>query len=101
MTNDSAAQSAGDDFPAWYSEEPLVLNARMILKFLTPEGSWRWTASEFEGETGFFTDLIGLEIELWCLAEDEVQYLKSKTGKPDECETFLVFQSVKDLMDDR
>jgi len=91
--------ASDDEFPAWYQEENQSLQARVVVKFIMPDGSQSWVAAEFEGDNLLFIDVIGVEIELWCFSDDELQYLRSDMGVPIERKTFFEFKSVDDLID--
>jgi len=42
-------------------------------KFFTPDSSWTWFATEFDGEDTFFALVVGFEVEMayWSLSELE------------------------------
>ena len=50
--------------PPLYANEDKGLEALAIVKFFTPDSSWTWYASEFDGEDVFFGLAVGVEAEL-------------------------------------
>ena len=105
MTKDTSldeslvSQNSSDEFPEWYSEENHKLDARAVLKFLTPDGSLSWVACDFDGEDILFGRVVGVEIELWSMSEGELQYLHCSSGTLIESKTYFEFKSLRDLMD--
>jgi len=47
-----------------YGGEEMDLNAKAQVKFFTPDSSWTWYATEFDGEDLLFGLVVGHEIEL-------------------------------------
>ena len=50
-----------EKLPELYSREELGLMALALVKFFTPDSSWTWYASEFDGEAVFFGLVDGLK----------------------------------------
>ena len=92
-------QGSNDEFPEWYQEEHRKLDARVVVKFHTPDGSLTWVAKKLDGDDVLFELVVGLEIELWNFSDDETQYLRSAMGAPVECHTYFEFKSLRDFMD--
>jgi hypothetical protein len=57
-------QSIREKLPPLYANEAIGLEALALVKFFTPDSSWTWYASEFDGEDIFFGLVSGLEVEL-------------------------------------
>jgi hypothetical protein len=49
--------------PPLYANEDKGLEALAMVKFFTPDSSWTWYASEFDGEDVFFGLAVGVEPE--------------------------------------
>lgn len=56
--------AARSTLPPLYSQEPLGDEAMVFVKFFTPDGSWTWYATEFDGDDTFFGLVDGHEQEL-------------------------------------
>ena len=70
-------QELKEQLPKLYENEEYGLAAKALVKFFTPDSSWTWYASEFDGEDIFFGLVSGLEVELGYFSLSE---LKSVTG---------------------
>jgi hypothetical protein len=53
-----------EKLPKLYENEEQGLEAKALVKFFSPETSWTWYASEFDGEDLFFGLVSGFEVEL-------------------------------------
>ena len=73
-----------DKLPPLYSGEEKGLDAMATVKFFTPDSSWTWYASEFDGEDILFGLVVGLEIELGYFSLKELQEVKGPMGLPIE-----------------
>jgi len=62
-------------------EEP---NPKAIVKFFTPDSSWTWYATEFDGEDTFFGWVRGIEDELGYFSLSELQQVRGPLGLPVE-----------------
>lgn len=51
-----------------------------IVKFFTPDSSWTWFATEFDGEDTFFGAVSGAEFELGYFSLSELQELRGPFG---------------------
>ena len=69
-----------EKLPALYCQESKGLDARARVKFFTPDSSWSWFASEFDGEDLFFGLVVGHEIELGYFSLTELQSVKGPLG---------------------
>ena len=50
------------------------------VKFFTPDSSWTWYASEFDGEDTFFGLVSGFEVELGYFSLRKLQEVKGPLG---------------------
>lgn len=87
-----------EQLPELYSGEEYGLEAKALVKFFTPDSSWSWFASEFDGEDIFFGLVVGLEIELgyWSLAE--LEEVRGPLGLPIERDLYYEPKTLKELM---
>ncbi len=51
-----------------------------IVKFFTPDSSWTWFATEFDGEDTFFGAVSGAEFELGYFSLSELEALRGPFG---------------------
>jgi hypothetical protein len=58
------------------------------VKFFTPDSSWTWYATEFDGEDTFFGLVSGLEEELGQFSLSELQSVTGPFGLPIERDVF-------------
>ena len=70
--------------PPLYSQEALGGRAVAQVKFFTPDGSWTWWATEFDGNDTFFGLVDGLEKELGYFSLAELQQVRGSLGLPVE-----------------
>ena len=83
--------------PKLYSGEQLGLEAKAQVKFFTPDSSWTWYASEFDGEDIFFGLVAGQEIELGYFSLSELQEARGPRGLPIERDLYFKPKSLKEL----
>ncbi len=55
-------------------------NPSAIVKFFTPDSSWTWFATEFDGEDTFFGAVSGAEFELGYFSLSELETLRGPFG---------------------
>ena len=70
--------------PPLYSQERLGGKAVAYLKLFTPDSSWSFFATEFDGHDLFFGLVEGLEKELGYFSLSELQRIKGPMGLPIE-----------------
>ncbi len=70
--------------PKLYANEEKGLQALALVKFFTPDSSWTWYASEFDGEDLLFGLVVGLCPELGYFSLSELQKVRGKLGLPVE-----------------
>jgi hypothetical protein len=64
---------------------PYGSEAKMaVVKFFTPDSSWTWYASEFDGEDLFFGLVDGHEKELGSFSLSELKSIRGRFGLPIE-----------------
>ena len=85
--------------PPLYSGEKLGLKALAQVKFFTPDSSWSWYASEFDGDDLFFGLVSGLEVELGYFSLAELQSVTGPLGLPIERDLYFEPKTLKELME--
>ena len=88
-----------DKLPVLYANEEKGLDALALVKFFTPDSSWTWYASEFDGEDIFFGLVIGLAIEFGYFSLSELQSVTGPLGLPIERDLFFEPKSLRDMRD--
>ena len=68
--------------PPLYSQEGS--KAIVHVKYFTPDSSWTWYVTEFDGEDTFFGLVDGLEKELGYFSLSELQSVRGPLGLPIE-----------------
>lgn len=86
-------------FPELYSGEEKGLDALAQVKFFTPDSTWSWYASEFDGEDVFFGLVDGFELELGYFSLGELQEARGPWGLPIERDLYFEPQTLRELMD--
>lgn len=66
--------------PPLYSQETLGSKAVARVKFFTPDSSWTWWATEFDGEDTFFGLVEGHERELGYFSLRELESVRGPIG---------------------
>jgi hypothetical protein len=88
-----------EKLPPLYSQEEKGLEAVAVVKFFTPDSSWTWYATEFDGEDLFFGLVDGFEKELGYFRLSELKQARGKLGLPIERDLYFKPTKLKDLMD--
>ncbi len=70
--------------PPLYSQEELGGKAVAVVKFFTPDSSWSFFGTEYDGEDTFFGLVDGFEKELGYFSLSELQSVRGKLGLPIE-----------------
>jgi hypothetical protein len=91
-------QASREKLPPLYSGEEKGLEALAHVKFFTPDSSWSWYASEFDGEDLFFGLVDGLELELGYFSLKELKEAKGPMGLPIERDLHFEPKTLKELM---
>lgn len=85
--------------PKLYENEHLGLDAIAQVKFFTPDSSWTWYASEFDGTDTFFGLVSGLELEFGYFSLSELQSVRGPLGLPIERDLYFVPKTLQELLD--
>ena len=88
-----------EKLPKLYACEELGLTAVALLKLFTPDSSWTWYASEFDGEDVFFGLVDGLETELGYFSLSELQIARGPMGLPIERDLYYQPKTLQELLD--
>lgn len=70
--------------PPLYAQEAKGRDAVVYVKFFTPDSSWTWYATEFDGEDLFFGLACGFEKELGYFSLSELESARGPMGLPIE-----------------
>lgn len=70
--------------PQLYANEALGMAAPAVVKFFTPDASWTWYASEFDGEDLLFGLVIGHVAEFGYFSLSELEGVRGPLGLPVE-----------------
>ena len=84
--------------PPLESQESKGLDAVAWVKFFTPDSSWTWYASEFDGSDLFFGLVKGWEEELGYFGLRELEQIRGRLGLPVERDRFFRPTSLRKLM---
>ena len=84
--------------PALGSQEDKGLEARAQVKFFTPDSSWTWYATEFDGEEMFFGLVAGFEKELGYFRLSELEQVRGHLGLPIERDRYFRPTTLRKLM---
>lgn len=85
--------------PELYANEELGLQAQAIVKFFTPDSSWTWYASEFDGDDIFFGLVIGMEMELGYFSLSELESVRGPRGLPIERDLYFKQKTLQELQE--
>lgn len=88
-----------EQLPALYANQEIGLDALAPVKYFTPDSSWTWYASEFDGEDLFFGLVAGFEVELGIFSLSELKSARGALGLPVERDLHYEPKSLKDLLD--
>ncbi len=72
-------QELRDKLPALGATEKMD-DPTAVVKFFTPDSSWTWFATEFDGEDTVFGAVSGAEFELGYFSLSELQELRGPFG---------------------
>ena len=88
-----------EKLPKLYECEELGLLAIALLKLFTPDSSWTWYASEFDGEDLFFGLVDGFETELGYFSLSELKAARGPLGLPIERDLYYQPKTLQELLD--
>ena len=83
--------------PKIYTNEKLGLDAIAPVKFFTPDGSWSWFATEYDGEDTFFGLVSGLEVEMGYFSLIELEGIRGQLGLPVERDLYFTPTPLRQL----
>jgi len=83
--------------PALYSTDGQGDDAIAQVKFFTPDSSWTWYATEFDGEDEFFGLVQGFESELGYFSLSELESVRGALGLPIERDMYFTPTRLGDL----
>jgi len=90
-----------ETLPPLYSGEEKGLEAQAQVKFFTPDSSWTWYASEFDGEDIFSGLVSGLEVELGYFSLKELEEVRGPLEIPIERDLHFEPKTLKELQEMR
>lgn len=88
-----------EKLPELYANEELGLAAQALVKFFTPDSSWTWYASEFNGDDIFFGLVIGFEVEFGYFSLSELESVRGPLGLSIERDLHFEPKSLEELRD--
>ena len=92
-------QASRDKLMGLYEGEKLGLDATAPVKLFTPDSSWTWYLSEFDGDDLLFGLAIGMEIELGYVSLSELQEVRGPLGLPIERDLYYVSKTFRELIE--
>ena len=75
------------------------MDAIAQVKFFTPDSSWTWYASEFDGEDIFFGLVSGFEVEPGYFSLKEMQEVRGPMGLPIERDLYFEPKTLRGLLE--
>lgn len=85
--------------PQLYSGEKLGLEAQAQVKYFTPDSSWSWYCSEYDGDDLMFGLVIGHEIEFGYWSLSELREARGPLGLLIERDLYFEPTSLRELQD--
>ena len=92
-------QEIRSELPELYANEEIGLAAQALVKFFTPDSSWSWYCSEFDGEDICFGLVIGFVAEYGYFSLSELESVRGPLGLPIERDEHFKSKSLKELRD--
>lgn len=93
-------QEIREQMPELGANEEVGLEALAQVKYFTPDSSWTWYASEFDGEDLFFGLVVGFEIELGYFSLSELQQTRGPLGLQIERDLYYEPKSLRELQEE-
>ena len=84
--------------PKLYEQESKGLNAIAYVKFFTPDSSWSWYATEFDGNDIFFGLVDGFDKELGYFSLSELESVRGPLGLKIERDLYFEPTTLEELM---
>ena len=91
-------KTSREGLPELYSGEGQGMKAKAQVKFFTPDSSWTWYASEFDGEDIFFGLVIGHVAELGYFSLSELEEVRGPMGLPIERDLYFDPKTLEELI---
>jgi hypothetical protein len=88
-----------DRLPELYSQEKKGMDALALVKFFTPDSSWTWYVSEFDGVDLLYGLVIGLEVEFGYTSLKELKSVRGPMGLQIERDIFFDPKPLRELFD--
>ena len=88
-----------DRLPELYSQEEKGMEALALIKFFTPDSSWTWYVSEFDGVDLLYGLVIGLEVEFGYTSLKELKSVRGPMGLQIERDIFFDPKPLRELFD--
>jgi hypothetical protein len=88
-----------DTLPELYSGEENGMDALALVKFFTPDSSWTWYVSEFDGSDLLYGLVIGLEVEFGYTSLKELKSIRGPLGLQIERDLFFEPKSLRELFE--
>ena len=85
--------------PELGGNEEQGLEALAQVKYFTPDSSWSFYVSEFDGEDVCFGLVVGFEVELGYFSLAELQQVRGPLGLPVERDLYFEPTSLRELRD--
>jgi hypothetical protein len=87
-----------DRLPELYSQEEKGMEALALIKFFTPDSSWTWYVSEFDGVDLLYGLVIGLEVEFGYTSLNELKSIRGPLGLQIERDIFFEPKPLRELL---
>ena len=83
--------------PSLYSQDGKGGKAVAWVKFFTPDSSWKWYATEFDGKNTFFGLVDGLVKELGYFSLSELESVRGPMGLQIECDLYWQPKTLEEI----
>jgi hypothetical protein len=90
-------ENVREQLPSLYANEEMGLAALALIKFFTPDSTWTWYGSEFDGEDIFFGLVIGHVAELGYFSLSELEIVRGPLGLAVERDLHFESKSLQEL----
>jgi hypothetical protein len=84
--------------PPLYANEDKGTDALALVKFFTPDNSWTWYVSEFDGDDLFFGLAVGALPELGYFRLSDLQSVRGTLGLPVERDKYFEPTPLRELL---
>ena len=83
--------------PPLYSQEELGGKAGAHVKLFTPDSSWTWYVTEYDGQDTLFGLVEGMETELGYSSLKEIEALRGPLGLPVERDLYWTAKTLEEI----